>query len=212
MNYPIAIHKESGSDYGVAVPDLPGCFSAGSTIDEAMLPIRYVGYSTSFRREAGAAGKDTRGILRQHQFDKLEMETFTRPEDGYREQDLLVAIQEHLVRELGLHHNVMLVCTGDMGKPDQRQMDINIWMPGQDTFRETHSADYMGGFQARRLNTRVKSVEGDLTHVHMNDATAFAIGRTLIAIMENYQQEDGTIRIPPVLVPYVGKEVIRRSA
>ncbi|MEK9160998.1 MAG: serine--tRNA ligase [Patescibacteria group bacterium] len=189
-----------------------GPLHMNETIDEAMLPIRYVGYSTSFRREAGAAGKDTRGILRQHQFDKLEMETFTRPEDGYREQDLLVAIQEHLVRELGLHHNVMLVCTGDMGKPDQRQMDINIWMPGQDTFRETHSADYMGGFQARRLNTRVKSVEGDLTHVHMNDATAFAIGRTLIAIMENYQQEDGTIRIPPVLVPYVGKEVIRRSA
>jgi len=181
-------------------------------IDESALPIRYIGYSTSFRREAGAAGKDTRGILRQHQFDKLEMETFTRPEDGYREQDFMVSIQEYLVRELGLHHNVMLVCSGDMGKPDQRQMDINIWMPGQDTFRETHSADYMGGFQARRLNTRVRGVEGDLTHVHMNDATAFAIGRTLIAIMENYQQEDGSIRIPPVLVPYVGKEVIRRRA
>ncbi|MBY0110581.1 serine--tRNA ligase [Patescibacteria group bacterium] len=181
-------------------------------IDEAALPIRYIGYSTSFRREAGAAGKDTRGILRQHQFDKLEMESFARPEDGYREQELFVAIQEHLMQALKLPYQVMLICTGDMGKPDHRQFDINTWMPGQDTYRETQTSDYMGGYQARRLNTRVRSVEGDLTHVHMNDATAFAIGRTLIAIMENYQQEDGSIRIPEVLVPYVGKEVIRRPA
>ncbi len=181
-------------------------------IEEKNLPIRYLGYSTSFRREAGAAGKDTRGILRQHQFDKLEMESFARPEEGYREQDLMVAIQEYFVKQLELPYNVMICCTGDMGGPDQRHLDINIWMPGQDTYRETHSADYMGGYQARRLNTRVKDAEGNLTHVHMNDATAFAIGRTLIAIMENYQQEDGSIRVPSVLVPYVGKEVIRRQA
>lgn len=181
-------------------------------LEDKNLPLRYVGYSTAFRREAGAAGKDTRGILRQHQFDKAEMESFTRPEDGYKEQDFIVAIQEYLMRSLGLPHQVLLICTGDMGKPDQRQFDINTWMPGQDAYRETQTSDYMGGYQARRLNTRVRSMDGELTHVHMNDATAFAIGRTLIAIMENYQQEDGSIRVPDVLVPYVGKEVIRRQS
>ncbi|MGE5540760.1 MAG: serine--tRNA ligase [Bacillota bacterium] len=181
-------------------------------LDESMLPIRYIGYSTAFRREAGAAGKDTRGILRQHQFDKAEMESFVRPEDGYKEQEFIVAIQEHLMQSLKLPYRVMAICTGDMGKPDQRQFDIETWMPGQDTYRETQTSDYMGGYQARRLNTRVRDVEGNLTHVHMNDATAFAIGRTLIAIMENYQLEDGTIRVPDALVPYVGKEILGHSA
>lgn len=185
-----------------------GPLHMNETIDESRLPIRYVGYSTSFRREAGTYGKDTRGILRLHQFDKVEMETFVRPEDGFREQDFLVAIQEHLVQQLGLPYQVMAICTGDMGNPDQRQFDINIWMPGQGAYRETHTADYIGGYQARRLNTRVRSADGELTHVHMNDATAFAIGRTLIAIIENYQQEDGTVRVPEALVPYVGKEVV----
>lgn len=181
-------------------------------IEESRMPIRYAGYSTAFRREAGTYGKDTRGILRQHQFDKLELESFTLPEDGYREQDFFVAIQEHLMQSLKLPYRVMAICTGDMGKPDQRQYDIDTWMPGQDTYRETQTSDYMGGYQARRLNTRVRGVEGELSHVHMNDATAFAIGRTLIAIIENYQQEDGTIRVPEVLIPYVGKEVLGRSA
>lgn len=181
-------------------------------LEEKELPIRYIGYSTAFRREAGAAGKDTRGILRQHQFDKLEMESFVRPEDGYKEQDFFVAVQEYLMRKLKLPYQVVAICTGDMGKPDHRQFDIETWMPGQNTFRETHTSDYMGGYQARRLNTRVRDTHGDLTHVHMNDATAFAVGRTLIAIMENYQQEDGSIKIPDALVPYVGKEVIRRTA
>ncbi|HVW71598.1 MAG TPA: serine--tRNA ligase [Candidatus Paceibacterota bacterium] len=189
-----------------------GPIHMGEIIEEEKLPLRYVGYSTAFRREAGAAGKDTRGILRQHQFDKLEMESFSKPEDGYREQELFVAVQEYLMRALKLPHRVMIICTGDMGKPDQRQFDIETWMPGQDTYRETHTADYMGGYQARRLNTRVKTASGDLSPVHMNDATAFAIGRTLIAIMENYQQADGTIKVPDVLVPYVGKEVLGYTA
>lgn len=180
-------------------------------IEESKLPIRYVGYSTAFRREAGTYGKDTRGILRLHQFDKLEIETFVRPEDGYREQDFIVAVQEHLMRQLKLPYQVVAICTGDMGAPDHRQYDLNTWMPGQDTYRETHTSDYMGGYQARRLNTRVKDVEGNLSHVHMNDATVFAIGRTLIAIIENYQQEDGTVRVPEALVPYVGKEVLGRT-
>jgi seryl-tRNA synthetase len=177
-------------------------------VDESRLPIRYVGYSTAFRREAGAAGKDTRGILRLHQFDKIEMESFVRPEEGYKEQEFFVAIQEYFMRSLKLPYQVVRICTGDMGAPDHRQFDIETWMPGQDTYRETHTSDYMGGYQARRLNTRVRNSSGELSHVHMNDATVFAIGRTLIAIMENYQQEDGTIRVPEVLVPYVGKEII----
>ncbi|HEX8993971.1 MAG TPA: serine--tRNA ligase, partial [Candidatus Paceibacterota bacterium] len=178
------------------------------TLREEELPIRYVGYSVAFRREAGAAGKDTRGILRQHQFDKIEMESFVRPEDGYREQDFLVAIQEHFMQELKLPHQVVLVCTGDMGFPDQRQMDVETWMPGQNTYRETHSADYVGGFQARRLQTRIKRADGTTEPVHMNDATAFAMGRTLIAILENYQQADGSVVVPEVLRPHMGKDKI----
>lgn len=173
-------------------------------IAEDRLPIRYAGYSTAFRREAGAAGKDTRGILRQHQFDKVEMESFSLPEDGYAEQDLMVAIQEHLMQLLNLPYQVLIVCTGDMGDPDQRQFDINTWMPGQNTYRETQTSDYMGGYQARRLGSRVKRADGTAEPVHMNDATAYAIGRTLIAIMENYQQADGSIAVPEALRPYMG--------
>lgn len=180
-------------------------------LDERDLPVRYIGYSTAFRREAGTYGKDMRGILRQHQFDKLEMETFVSPEDGYVEQDLIVAIQEHLMRSLGIPHRVMLICTGDMGKPDHRQYDIEAWMPGQGEYKETHTSDYMGGYQSRRLNTRVRTETGTVEHVHMNDATAFAIGRTLIAIIENYQNADGSVTIPKVLRPYMnGRERITK--
>ena len=171
-----------------------------------MLPIRYVGYSTAFRREAGSYGKDTKGILRMHQFDKMEMESFSLPEDSYKEQELMVAIQEHLLQKLGLPYRVMMICTGDMGFPDHRQMDIETWMPGQNTYRETHSADLIGGFQPRRLNTRVKRASGEIEPVHMNDATVFAIGRMLIAIMENYQNAAGSITVPEVLRPYFGKD------
>jgi seryl-tRNA synthetase len=181
------------------------------TLKEEELPIRYVGYSTAFRREAGSYGKDTKGILRQHQFDKLEMESFVKPEDGLLEQDFMVAIQEYLMRELKLPHQTVLICTGDMGFPDQRQIDIETWMPGQGTYRETHSADYVGGFQARRLNTRLKRASGEMEPVHMNDATVFAIGRTLIAILENFQNEDGTVTVPEVLRPFMGgKEKIEK--
>lgn len=172
--------------------------------EEKDLPVRYIGFSTAFRREAGAYGKDVKGILRMHQFDKLEMESFSLPEDSIHEQDLIVGIQEYLVQSLGLPYQVMAVCTGDMGGPDMRQIDINTWMPGQNTYRETHTSDLMGDYQSRRLRTRVKRLKGETQFVHMNDATAFAIGRILIAIMENNQQSDGSITIPPVLHPYCG--------
>ncbi len=172
-------------------------------IEEKDLPIRLVGYSTAFRREAGSYGKDTKGILRQHQFDKLEMEAFTVPEESIKEQELLVSIQEEILQTLKLPYQVVQVCTGDMGFPDYRQVDIETWMPGQNKYRETHSADHTGNFQSRRLNTRVKRKDGTLEPVHMNDATAIAIGRTLIAIIENYQQADGSIKVPEALVPYM---------
>ncbi len=180
-------------------------------IPEHKLPIRYIGFSTSFRREAGSYGKDTKGIIRVHQFDKLEMESFSTPETGLDEQNFFVAIQEYLLQQLELPYQVMQICTGDMGGPDFRQIDINTWMPGQGKYRETSTSDYMTDYQARRLNIKVKRENGKNDLVHMNDATAFAISRTLVAIMENYQQEDGSIKIPKALQPFMfGQEEITK--
>ena len=182
------------------------------TLSEEDLPLRFIGYSTAFRREAGSYGKDTKGIIRQHQFDKLEMETFCLPENSMKEQDFLVAIQEHLLQKLELPYQVVAVCTGDMGFPDYRQIDIETWMAGQKKYRETHSADLTTSFQSRRLNTKVKRSDGKTEPLHMNDATAFAIGRILVAIMENYQNADGSIRIPEVLQHYLnGKKTIQNK-
>ena len=181
-----------------------GSMHASEMFAESELPLRYIGYSTSFRREAGSYGKDTKGILRQHQFDKLEFQSFTVGEKSKPEQDFLVALQEHLMQQLNLPYQVVAVCTGDMGGPDVRQIDIETWMPGQNTYRETHSADLMGEYQTRRLGTKVKRDSGEREFVHTNDATVFAMGRTLIAIIENNQQSDGTIVIPEVLQPYLG--------
>lgn len=178
-------------------------------IEEKKLPIRYVGYSTAFRREAGAAGKDTRGILRQHQFDKIELETFVVPERSMDEQNFIVGIQEYLMQQLKLPYQVVLKSTGDQGTPNHRGIDIETWMPGQNTYRETHTSDLMTSYQSRRLNTRVRRADGTIEHVHMNDATVFAIGRTLIAIIENYQRENGTVAVPDVLKSFVGSDTIR---
>jgi seryl-tRNA synthetase len=180
-----------------------GAMHMNKIFEEKDLPIRYVGYSTAFRREAGTAGKDTNGIIRQHQFDKMEMEVFSLPENSMQEQNFLVAIQEYVLQKLELPYQVVLVCTGDMGFPDTRQLDIETWMAGQNRYRETHSADAIGGFQARRLNTRVRRADGKIEPVHMNDATVVS-QRPLIAIIENNQQADGSIKIPAVLRPYMG--------
>lgn len=184
-----------------------GAMYMDEVLAEEDLPLRYLGYSTSFRREAGSYGKDMKGILRVHQFDKLEMEVFSTAGTAYQEQELLVAIQEKLMQLLKIPYQVIAICTGDMGTPDERQFDINAWLPGQNKYRETHTSDLMGDYQARRLNTRVKLTDGSKELVHMNDATLFAIGRALIAIMENYQQQDGSITIPEVLQPYMGGKV-----
>jgi len=172
-------------------------------LPEAELPIRYIGYGTSFRREAGTYGKDTDGIFRMHQFDKLEMEVFSTPETGLQEHLLLVAIQEYLVGQLGLPYQILQKCTADIGKPNARGIDLDCWLPGQGQYRETHTADYMTDYQARDLKIRVKRGSGAIDLVHTNDATAFALGRTLIAIMENYQTADGGLNIPEVLKPFM---------
>ena len=181
-----------------------GSMHANEILDEAVLPQRYIGYATSFRREAGTYGKDMEGILRMHQFDKLEMESFTTGADGLTEHLLMVAIQEYLLASLGLPYRVIQKCTADIGKPNARGIDMEAWLPGQQQYRETHTADYMTDYQTRRLNTRIRREDGSLELAHTNDATAFALGRAMIAIIENNQQADGTIVIPDVLRPYLG--------
>ncbi|MFM2415077.1 MAG: hypothetical protein RI911_770 [Candidatus Parcubacteria bacterium] len=195
---------EDGQAFVGSAEHTMGPYHMDETIEEAELPIRYIGYSTAFRREAGTYGKDMRGILRVHQFDKLEMESFTTAETGADEQRLIVGIQEYLVRSLGLPHRVVHVCTGDTSKPDYDQYDIETWIPSQNTYRETHTSDYMTDYQSRRLKTFYKTKSGEKKLVHMNDATAFAISRILIAILENYQNEDGSVTIPEALRPYMG--------
>ncbi len=185
-----------------------GSYHMNKLWQEGELPVRYIGYSTAFRREAGSYGKDVRGILRVHQFDKMEMETFVPVQHGQVEQDLIVALQEYIVQQLKIPYQVIQICTGDTGKPDYNQYDIECWIPAQNRYRETHTSDYMTDFQARRLNIRYKDSAGKNQYVHMNDATAMAIPRILIAILENYQQEDGSVLVPDVLQPYVGLQRI----
>ena len=173
-------------------------------LPEDMFPIRYIGYSSSFRREAGTYGKDTEGIIRLHQFDKLEMESFTTPETALDEHKLQCALQEYLVQQLGLPYQVLQKCTADIGKPNASGFDVEVWFPGQQKYRETHTADYMTDYQARDLKIRVRRTDGKIELVHTNDATAFALGRILAAIVENYQTAEGRIIVPEVLRPYMG--------
>ncbi len=173
------------------------------TLDEADLPIRYVGYTTAFRREAGTYGKDMEGIFRMHQFNKLEMETFSTPESSLEEHKLMVAIQEHLMSKLGLPYRVVQKCTADIGGPNANGIDIDVWLPGQDKYRETHTADLITDYQTRRMNTRIRRSDGSLVLAHTNDATAMS-QRPVIAIIENYQTSDGSVRVPEVLKPYLG--------
>lgn len=166
------------------------------------LPIRFIGHSTSFRREVGSAGKDTRGIIRTHHFDKLEMESFCPPAMARAEHEFMIAVQEYIMQQLELPYQVVLKCTFDMGSPNERGVDLETWMPGQDLYRETHSADMMGQYQARRLKTKVQYADGTKEMLATNDATAVTT-RVLVAIMENYQQADGSIAVPTVLQPYM---------
>lgn len=176
-------------------------------LNEAEFPIRYVGYTTAFRREAGTYGKDMEGILRLHQFNKLEMECFNLPEQSLQEHLFLVAIQEYLMQQLKLPYQLLNKCTADIGFPNARGMDVEAWLPGQGKYRETHTADYITDYQAQGMKTRVRRKDGKVELVHTNDATAFS-QRPLIAIIENYQTVDGDVRVPDVLQPYMGGKTI----
>lgn len=185
-----------------------GAMHQGELLEAEQLPLRYLGYATSFRKEAGTYGKDMEGIIRMHQFDKLEMEIISDPESGLQEHLLTIAIQEYLLRRLEIPYQKLLKCTADIGKPNARGVDMEAWLPGQDKYRETHTADYMTDYQARRLQTRVRQAEGETAYIHTIDATAFALGRIMVAIIENYQNKDGSVRIPQALVPLMSTEVI----
>jgi len=177
-------------------------------LSEAELPIRMVGYTTAFRREAGTYGKDTEGIFRLHQFNKLEMESFTTADVSLDEHLFLVAIQEYLMQQLGLPYRVLEKCTADIGRPNAKGVDIDVWLPSQKQYRETHTADYITDFQARAMKTRVRREAGTVELAHTNDATAFS-QRPIIGIIENCQTVEGNVRIPEVLRPYLGdREVI----
>ncbi|MEJ0021226.1 MAG: serine--tRNA ligase [Candidatus Doudnabacteria bacterium] len=178
-------------------------------LKEEQLPLRYIGYSTSFRRESGSYGKDVKGILRVHQFDKLEMESFTSAENSFKEHLFLIAIEEYILQALELPYRKLLKCTADIGMPNARGVDLEVWVPSQKTYRETHTADLMTDFQARRLNIKVKTGK-DNELVHTNDATAVAMPRTLIAILENNQEADGSIKVPKVLQKYTGFSEIKK--
>ena len=182
---------------------------ADETLNEKDLPLRYAGFSTCFRREAGSYGKDTKGILRVHQFDKLEMVIFSKPEDSKDEHKLLLSIEEKLMKALALPYQVINICTGDLGRPAAAKYDIEAWLPSEKKYRETHSTSNCTDFQARRLNIRYRDKSGKVNFVHTLNGTAFAIGRILIMIMENYQQKDGSIKVPKVLQKYCGFKVIK---
>jgi seryl-tRNA synthetase len=176
-------------------------------LDADALPLRYAGYSSCFRREAGAAGKDTRGILRVHQFDKLEMFSFCLPEQGPSEHALILATEEQILGGLGIAYRVVNIAAGDLGAPAAKKYDCEAWLPGQKRYRELTSCSNCTDYQARRLNCRYRTEKGP-RFVHTLNGTGIAMGRTIIAIMENYQRADGLIDVPPALVPYLGQDVL----
>lgn len=178
-------------------------------LDKNNLPLRYAGFSSCFRREAGSYGKDTKGILRAHQFDKIEMFSYTKPENSKKEHDFLLSLEEKIMQGLELPYQVINICTGDLGEPASKKYDIETWMPGQERYRETHSTSNCTDFQSRSLN--IKYSDGNNKDlVHTLNGTAIAVGRTLIAILENYQQKDGSVAVPKVLQKYMGIKIIKR--
>jgi seryl-tRNA synthetase len=176
-----------------------------SIVDEAQLPMRLTACTPCFRAEAGAAGKDTRGMIRQHQFTKVELVSITTPEQSKDEHERMLSCAEEVLKRLDLHYRVITLCTGDMGFASQKTYDIEVWLPGQNAYREISSCSVCGDFQARRMNARYRTKEGrQVRHVHTLNGSGVAVGRALIAVMETYQQDDGSIAVPDALVPYMG--------
>jgi len=177
----------------------------GEILDESVLPLRFTAYTPCFRAEAGAAGKDTRGMIRMHQFSKVELISITAPEQSEAEHERMTDCAQEVLKRLNLHHRVMTLCAGDMGFSAKKTYDIEVWLPGQGRFREISSCSNCGEFQARRMQTRYRGKDGKVKgHVHTLNGSGLAVGRALIAILENYQEPDGSIRIPDALRPYMG--------
>ena len=176
-----------------------------SILDEDQLPMRMTACTPCFRAEAGAAGRDTRGMIRQHQFAKVELVSITTPEQSKAEHDRMLECAETILKKLGLHYRVMTLCTGDMGFASQKTYDIEVWLPGQNAYREISSCSVCGDFQARRMQARYRTKEGRVVrHVHTLNGSGVAVGRALVAVMETYQQADGSIAVPEVLQGYMG--------
>ncbi|MEZ5126587.1 MAG: serine--tRNA ligase [Thermoleophilia bacterium] len=202
------VYETTDGDCLVGTSEVPlAAMHMDEFLDEADLPVRYAGYSTCFRREAGAAGRDTRGIMRVHQFDKVEMFTFCTPEQSADEHRRILATEEAILAALELPYRVVNIAAGDLGAPAAQKFDCEAWLPGQEQYREVTSCSNCTDYQARRLNCRFRTEKGP-RFVHTLNGTAVAVGRTLIAIMENYQQEDGSIVVPQALRSRLGKDTL----
>ena len=208
------LFKVEGTDYYlIPTAEVPVTnIYQGEILDGATLPQKFVAYTPCFRSEAGSYGKDTRGLIRQHQFDKVELVKFATPESSYEELESLTRNAEEVLRLLGIHYRVVVLCTGDMGFSSAKTYDIEVWLPSQDRFREISSCSNFEAFQARRANIRFRDAEGKRQFVHTLNGSGLAIGRTWLAVLENFQQKDGTVIVPEVLRPYMdGLERIERE-
>lgn len=206
------VYRTADGDCLVGTSEVPlAAMHMDEFLEADSLPLRYSGFSTCFRREAGAAGKDTRGIFRVHQFDKLEMFSFCLPEQSLAEHELIRDIQEEILQGLHLPYRVVNIAAGDLGAPAAKKYDLEAWFPGQGRYREVTSCSNCTDYQARRLRCRFRTEKGP-RFVHTLNGTAIAMGRTIIAIMENYQRADGSIAVPGALQPYLGKETIGSPA
>lgn len=181
----------------------------GEVLSEADLPIKYCSYTACFRAEAGSAGRDTRGLIRQHQFDKVELVKFSKPEDSYAELEKLTADAESILQKLGIPYRVVCLCTGDVGFSSAKTYDIEVWMPSYGRYVEISSCSNFVDYQARRMNIKYKRADGKTAFVHTLNGSGLAVGRTTAAILENFQNADGSVTVPEALVPYMGTDVIR---
>jgi len=198
--------EASGGMWLIPTAEMPLTnLAAGEIVNEAALPIRMTAWTPCFRSEAGAAGRDTRGMIRVHQFNKVELVSIARPEDSASEHERMTACAEEVLKRLGLAYRVMLLSSGDMGFAAEKTHDIEVWLPGQSAYREISSCSNCGAFQARRMNARYRPAgEKGTRPLHTLNGSALAVGRALIAVLENYQRHDGSVTIPPALRPYMG--------
>jgi seryl-tRNA synthetase len=184
----------------------------GELLKETDLPIKLTAHSPCFRSEAGSYGKDTRGMIRQHQFDKVEMVRIEHPEKSYEALEEMTGHAENILKKLGLPYRVMLLCTGDMGFGSSKTYDLEVWLPAQNTYREISSCSNCEAFQARRMQARFKNAAGKTEFVHTLNGSGLAVGRTLVAVLENYQNADGSVTVPEALRPYMGGAEVLRAA